>query len=206
MIIADTFSWLSWVISQITPRKLCTTATFKTAAKATETQTRISSVMLIHKQVQCSVKTTDKQTQISTAPVSIELIKDDNKKMRGYSGLNDYKLFCIIHMISKCDDKQCEVELHKCDPASEFKVLITENQLLLVLSKLISNHTDQKVGTEFSISIYIDITMLLVFVTCPLGSIIKGSVCMIFVVVLLVSRCVVKQIFSRQFSTKLVVT
>jgi len=108
VIIADTFSWLSWVISQITPKKLCTTATFKTPAKATETQTQISSVMLIHKQVQCSAKTTDKQTQISTAPVSIELIKDDNKKMRDYTGLNDYKLFCIIHTISKCDDKQCE--------------------------------------------------------------------------------------------------
>ena len=86
---------------------MCRRTTFITPVKATTVQTQFTGVRKFNKQVQYCADTADKQTQISTAPVSIDLIKDSDKLIKQYTGLNDYTLFVIIHryLTSKCEDE-----------------------------------------------------------------------------------------------------
>ena len=54
---------------------MCQSTTFITPVKATTVQTQFTGVQKFTEQVQYCADTADKQTQISTAPVSIGLIK-----------------------------------------------------------------------------------------------------------------------------------
>ena len=86
------------------PKKICQRTTFITPVKATTVQIQFTCAQKFNKQVQYGADTADRQTQISTAPVSIDLIKDFDELIKQYTGLNDYTLFAILHryLTSKC--------------------------------------------------------------------------------------------------------
>lgn len=96
----------------------------------------------------------DKAVQAGMANMCIELIKDFAKDMKNYTGLNSYGTFVCLHkyLVAKCDDENCEVDLHKKDPEKEFPFLTTENQLLLVLMKLRRNQSELCISKQMGIS------------------------------------------------------
>ena len=148
--------------TQITPKKTREQATHKIPVRTCDSQTSRTpvrvrtaktapTVKFHNKMVQSFPHTADKETQISTAPVHIDMIRDSNKLVRQYTGLADYTLFMILHrcMTAKCEEEQCTVRLHQCNPEEKFKFMSTENQMLLVLCKLKTNHTEKELGNEF---------------------------------------------------------
>ena len=74
--------------------------------------------------------------------------------MKEITGLNDYQLFFIVHkyLVTKGEEENCDVNGHRRNPNERFRFISTQNQLLLTLFKLRSNHTDVQLADEFSIS------------------------------------------------------
>jgi hypothetical protein len=99
----------------------------------------------------------DRSSQLNAAPLSIEMICDNDKEVRYHTGLDSYKLFLIVHkyLVASCtctDDHAASCHKHP-DPAQTFKFISTENQLLLALSKLRLNHTEKTISRHMSVGL-----------------------------------------------------
>ena len=106
-------------------------------------------------------KSTSTQTVIETDNKSvqaclekIELLKSSDKELKKFTGIENYKLFEILHkyLISKCSVSLCTIHTHSDDPSKLFSHISTESQLLLVLYKLKRNPVDSVLSSEFHIS------------------------------------------------------
>ncbi len=110
--------------------------------------------LLADKCVGDTVCVADKGVQVDSPALSIDAIRDSDKEIKNYTGLNSYSLFSILHkyLVAKCDDDECDVQIHSKDPAKQFTNISTANQLLLVLVKLRKNFTEQCLGKLFGVS------------------------------------------------------
>ena len=140
--------------TQVTPKKIKSKGTITTThniAKSTQTHPKTSERSVSAKPDTCSMS-----TQISLAPLSIELIQHSYKEMRKHTGIDSFKLFSILHtyLTAPCDDPECHLDCHKKDPKTTFPFMPqTENQLLLTLFKLRCNHPEQQIAKQMHTSV-----------------------------------------------------
>ncbi|XP_053388378.1 uncharacterized protein LOC128551516 isoform X1 [Mercenaria mercenaria] len=141
--------------TEITPKSRRSTMSNTELRLTKDVQTPIPAQNFIVK------KTTSTQTVIATENKSvqaclekIELLKTSDKELKKYTGIENYKLFQILHkyLVSQCSDSICTIQTHSDDPSKLYSHISTENQLLLVLYKLKRNPVDSVLSSEFHVS------------------------------------------------------
>lgn len=110
-----------------------------------------------NKCVQCqTAKVFSKGVQCALPKIDISLLPHNDKLVKAYTGVNTYKLFQILckYLLAECDPKTCNIKEHNlvCKISENFTFISVENQILLTLYKLKTNHKFSSIASSFSIS------------------------------------------------------
>lgn len=139
--------------TQVTPKKTKTTSTVKTPVKLYSREIQVKPLSE-DKCVGHRFGTADQSTQLALAPVSIEMISDNDRILRKYTGMDSYSIFLAVHkyMTNTCG---CSNDFYKDigNPSKVFTSISTENQMLLCLYKLRMDPPEHKIAQEMGVSI-----------------------------------------------------
>ncbi|KAK3600979.1 hypothetical protein CHS0354_008089 [Potamilus streckersoni] len=130
--------------TQVTPKQKRSAKASTDISISAETQTEAPSLFCLKskKTTQTDYKITcEKSSQVNIS--KIENLKSSDKELKRYTGIEDYKLFTILHkyLASCCSHTECETIPGHGDPNKLFSHINLENQLL-VLYKLKRNPVD----------------------------------------------------------------